>query len=150
MRIYFDACCLSRLTDDQTQSRIQQEAQAVERILQLIEENFATWIASQVLLEEVAGNRSEERRAAAQALLAMASETVKLNAAITRRAVQLQSAGYGTYDALHLATAEAADCQVLLSTDDAFIKRAARGVGKPGIPVRNPISWIKEQGFDHV
>ncbi len=55
MRIYLDACCLSRLTDDQTQSRIRQEAQAVERTLQLVEESVATWMASQVLFEEVAG-----------------------------------------------------------------------------------------------
>ena len=150
MRVYFDACCLSRLTDDQTQPRIRQEAQAVERTLQLIEDKVADWITSQALLEEVAGNPSEERKAAAEALLAMASETVKMNPAIKRRAEQLQSSGYGTYDALHLATAEASDCQVLLSTDDRFVKRADRRVGNPMIPVRNPILWLKEQGLDRI
>lgn len=33
MRIYLDACCLNRLTDDQTQRRVRQEAEAVEQIL---------------------------------------------------------------------------------------------------------------------
>ena len=36
MKIYLDACCLNRLTDDQSQSRIAEEAEAVERILRLL------------------------------------------------------------------------------------------------------------------
>jgi hypothetical protein len=33
MRVYLDACCLSRLTDDQSQARIREEAEAIERVL---------------------------------------------------------------------------------------------------------------------
>lgn len=33
MRIYLDACCLSRLTDDQSQSKIRGEAEAVAQAL---------------------------------------------------------------------------------------------------------------------
>ena len=50
------------------------------------------------------------------------------------------------FDALRLAAAESAGADVLLSIDDRLIKRAARGVGTPRIPVRNPVSWSKEQG----
>jgi hypothetical protein len=50
-------------------------------------------------------------------------------------------------DALHIAAAESARMDVLLSTDDRLIKRAARGLGNPRIPVQNPVSWIKEQGL---
>jgi hypothetical protein len=52
--------------------------------------------------------------------------------------------GYGTFDALHLATAESAGADALLSTDDRFIKRASRGVANPRIPVKNPVLWIQE------
>lgn len=60
------------------------------------------------------------------------------------RARQLEAAGYGGFDALHLACAEAAHADVLLTTDDNFVKRAARGKGKPLVPVRNPVSWLEE------
>ena len=63
------------------------------------------------------------------------------------RARELESAGYGLYDALHLAAAESAGAEVLLSTDDRFVNRAARRFGNPRIPVRNPVSWIKEQSL---
>jgi hypothetical protein len=32
VKIYFDACSLSRLTDDQMEPRIREEAEAVERV----------------------------------------------------------------------------------------------------------------------
>jgi hypothetical protein len=38
MRVYLDACCLGRLTDDQTQQRIRIEAEAVELVLALLRE----------------------------------------------------------------------------------------------------------------
>ena len=69
---------------------------------------------------------------------------MRLNASIAQRARELSSSGYGAYDALHLAAGEFAKADVLLSTDDRFIKTAARGEGNPTIIVQNPISWIKE------
>lgn len=70
---------------------------------------------------------------------------VKVHARVAQRAIELASAGYGAYDALHLAAAESVKADVLLSTDDRFVKRAARGEGNPSIPVRNPVSSVKEQ-----
>lgn len=45
------------------------------------------------------------------------------------------------------AAAESAAADVLLTTDDRFLKRTARKLGNPRIPVQNPLSWIKEQGL---
>jgi hypothetical protein len=39
------------------------------------------------------------------------------------------------------AAAESVGADVLLSTDERPIKRAARGLGAPRIQVRNPVSW---------
>ena len=100
MKIYFDACSLNRLTDDQTQLRIRQEAEA--------------------------------------------SETVEVDDPIANRAANLQVTGYGTYDALHLACAEAAKVDVALTTGDGFIRRASRRDGKPLVAVRNPLFFSKE------
>ena len=56
MRLYLDACCLNRLTDDQSQARIREEAEAVEQILRLIREGGATWVSSTVLEVEIGRN----------------------------------------------------------------------------------------------
>ena len=81
-----------------------------------------------------------------ETLLSLASTTIELDRGVAMRALELTLAGYGRYDALHLASAEAAGDVVILTTDDRMIKRAARRVGNPGIPVRNPVSWSKECG----
>ncbi len=78
-------------------------------------------------------------------MLALASATVEINDAIAGRAVALQTAGYGAYDAVHLACAEAANADVLLTTDDEFIRKASRRDGNPLVPVLNPLSWSKEK-----
>ena len=64
-----------------------------------------------------------------------------------QRANELEAVGYGAFDALHLSTAEAGNAEVLLTTDDRFIKRAARAVGSPRIRVLNPVEWLREQGL---
>ena len=117
----------------------------MERILALVQKGAAEWVASEALLDEVCRNPSAERRLEGETLLTLASETIEIGASIARRAKQLASAGYGAYDALHLAAAESAGAEVLLSTDDRFIKRVARGDGHPRVPVRNPVSWLEEQ-----
>lgn len=144
MRLYLDACCLNRLTDDQTQLRIQQEAQAVELILSSVQSGEIEWISSDALAEEIDRNPSVERRLENMALLAIASEKVEVDDRIASRAADLQIAGYAGYDALHLACAEAARADVLLTTDDAFIRKASRGLGKPLVAVLNPLFWSQE------
>jgi hypothetical protein len=51
------------------------------------------------------------------------------------RARQFQSLGYGAFDSLHLASTETGRADVLQTTNDKFIKRAARGDGNPQVPV---------------
>src|SRR5947207_1349551 len=64
---------------------------------------------------------------------------------VIARAEELEFAGYGAFDSLHLACAEASGADVLLTTDDAFVRRAARGDGSPRLPVRNPLSWVQDE-----
>ena len=75
MKVYLDACCLGRLTDDQTQRRIREEAEAVELVLGLVARGSVEWIASEALAEEIRRNPSAERRIENETLLAMASNT---------------------------------------------------------------------------
>lgn len=141
MRIYLDACCLNRLTDDQNQPRIRAEALAVERVLKRVREGTVLWISSDALIDELDRNPDSERRMGNVALLAFAAEVVVETDQVALRAEALHSVGYGVFDALHLACAEAARVDVLLTTDDSFLRKASRGDGRPRIAVRNPLSW---------
>lgn len=146
MKVYLDACCLSRLTDDQSQARIREEAEAVEHIFARVRVGMVDLISSEALEDEVRRTPIPQRRLEAETLLSLASSTADVDDAVAQRARDLAAFGYGLFDALHLAAAESAGAGVLLSTDDRLIKRAGRGLGSPRIPVRNPVSWIKEQG----
>ena len=147
MRVYLDACCLSRLTDDQSQARIREEADAVEQILAGVRRGIVQLLSSEALEEEVRRNPSIERRVEAQATVSLAVTRIDIDEAIVLRARNLAGLGYGPFDALHLAAAESGGADVLLTTDDRLLKRAARKLGDPRIPVRNPLSWIKELGL---
>ena len=129
------------------QARIREEAEAVEHILALVRVGSADLVSSEALEDEVRRAPTLERRLEAEILLTLASTTKEVDDAIAQRARDLAAFGYGLFDALHLASAESAGAEVLLSTDDRLIKRARRGLGSPRIPVRNPVSWIKEQGL---
>ena len=147
MKVYLDACCLSRLTDDQSQTRIREEAEALEQILAGVRRGTVELLSSEALDDEVRRNPSTERRVEAQTTLSLAVTSIEIDEAIAVRARNLVGLGYGPFDALHLAAAESVGADVLLTTDDRLLKRTARRLGNPRIPVRNPLSWIKEQGL---
>jgi hypothetical protein len=145
VRIYMDACCLNRLTDDQSQPRIAEEAEAVERIFGLLRAKKIEWLSSTALEAETGNNPDVERRYEVEALLSLATNTIAADNSVVLRAKELAGIGYGVFDALHLSCAEVGLAEVLLTTDDRFIKRAARAVGSPRVRVLNPIEWLREQ-----
>jgi len=66
---------------------------------------------------------------------------------LTRRIERLKAgqskAGFiGAMDALHLALAIKGGCEVLLTTDDAFLERAHKLDPIPEIRVENPARWL--------
>jgi predicted nucleic acid-binding protein len=144
MKIYLDACCLNRLTDDQNQPRIRKEAWVVEQVFKLVRDGTVQWISSDALADEIDRNPDLERKSGNVALFALASEIIAVNDQIARRARELHKVGYGVFDALHLACAEAARVDVVLTTDDSFVRKASRGDGRPRVAVRNPLSWSQE------
>jgi predicted nucleic acid-binding protein len=136
---------LNRLTDDQTQARIAEEADAVEQILRLLRAKSIVWLSSMALMSETNNNPNAERRYEIEVLMLLATETIALDVQTIHRAKELEAVGYGAFDALHLSSAESGKADVLLTTDDRFLKRAARGIGSPRVRVLNPVEWLKEQ-----
>jgi predicted nucleic acid-binding protein len=144
IRLYLDACCLSRLTDDQSQPRVREEAEAMERILDAISDGRAVWVSSTVLEIEIGHSPREDRRGETAALLVYANETVVPGAQDDVRAESLQAFGFGQADALHLACAESAGVNVFLTTDDRLLRRARRCAHLLRVRVENPVSWYRE------
>lgn len=144
MKFYFDACCVNRLTDDHSQTRIRQEAEAIEKLIGFATDNPNTWVGSVVLEAEIARNPDSDRRDDAQAILSFVSQTVKLNESIVRRSRELQDAGFTEFDAMHLASAESAGVHVFLTTDDRLLRRANRKSGRLAVRVSNPVSFLQE------
>jgi predicted nucleic acid-binding protein len=144
LRLYLDACCLNRLTDDQNQDRVRNEADAVEGILRLVREGQAAWVSSTVLEIEISRNPDADRRRDVAALLAFSNEVVVPRSRAAERAAFLQKLGFGAFDALHLASAEQGQADVLLTTDDDLLRRAGRHGNELRIRVQNPVSWYRE------
>jgi predicted nucleic acid-binding protein len=144
LRVYFDACALNRLSDDQSQPRVLAESEAVEQIMRMVIEGRVEWSGSIALHRELSRSPDHEKRHHALALLAHAGSLLEPDPAILQRANDLAMLGYGTFDALYLAFAEADYADVLITTDDRFQKKAARGAGDPLVRVMNPVSWTEE------
>ena len=101
------------------------------------------WISSEALIDEINRNPRVQRRLENAALLRLANQIIEVDQKTVGRAKDLEAAGYGAFDAMHLACAEAARVDILLTTDDGFVRKASRRDGNPRVPVRNPVSWSK-------
>jgi len=144
MKLYFDACCVNRLTDDQSQRRVAREAEAIEALVGFAAAEGNVWVGSVVLQAEISRNPDVERRADAQALLAFVKSVVTLNDQIVERARALQAGGFSGFDALHLACAESAHVEVFLTTDDRLLRTANRMQTVIAVRVFNPVSFLQE------
>ena len=144
MRLYFDACCVSRLTDNSSQERIHREAEAIEKLIGFATNDPNVWVGSSVLEAEIARNPDSDRRGDGQALLQFVEQIVKLDDIVISRARELQAAGFSEFDALHIACAERGKAEVLLTTDDRLVRRAKRKLGQLSVRVLNPVSFLEE------
>jgi predicted nucleic acid-binding protein len=144
MKIYLDACCLNRPFDDQSQARVRLEAEAISIIVDKSFRREWDWIGSEVLLYEIGQNPDLERREQVVALATQSRDVVKTTDEILRRAEKLEEAGFGSYDATHLASAESAKVDIFLTTDDRIVKIAKRNKGLFQFSVENPAIWLEE------
>lgn len=144
-RIYLDVCCLNRPFDDQTQDRIRLEAEAVLLILTHLVAGEWQWIGSEVLDFEIKQTPDPERRLRVKLLTTHVHQSIVVEQAEVARAQQLEALGFQSFDALHIACAESGGAEVLLTTDDPLLRRAARLSGQLGVRVENPLTWLKER-----
>jgi predicted nucleic acid-binding protein len=62
-----------------------------------------------------------------------------------QRGIELKMLGFGAFDALHLASAEDAEVDVFLTTDDGLLRRAGRHRDEVRVRVENPLTWLDER-----
>ncbi len=141
-KIYFDACCLNRPFDDQTQPRIYLEAQAVMTILSRCQSLTWKLISSSALIAELNQTPDFERLQNVRKLLTIAKIKVINSTFIENRAAELQKLGFSSYDATHIASAERSQADVLLTTDDRLFKKAQKNSQLINILINNPVQWL--------
>lgn len=123
LRIYLDTSVYNRPFDDQSQPRIWLESLAFSLILESIEHGDLDLIASSVIEYETSRNPYEVRRRWIHGIIAIARENRLVNEAIRIRAKELEMGGIKSLDALHVATAEAAQADYFVTCDDRLIRR---------------------------
>jgi hypothetical protein len=144
IRVYLDTCCYSRPSDDQTQLRVRLESEAILDILERAIRGEWTIIGSGAVQAELAVIRDPDRQLAAKELAGYSAEHVYLDEDRHERGKALERMGLRGYDSVHVACAEAAGADVLLTTDDALIRRARRLQHQLAVRVANPVSWLEE------
>ncbi len=141
-KIYLDVCCLNRPFDNQSQERIRLEADAVDSILRRVEANEWTSVSSEAVQDEIDNGPNLSRRSRVQENADLSKQFVVVRVEQFSRAADLRKLGFGPFDALHIACAEHAEADVLLTTDDRMLRLALRVREKLKVKVTNPITWL--------
>jgi len=146
MKLYLDVCCLNRPFDDQSQTRVRLEAEAVLSILETAQSDQIEILGSDIIDDELSQMPDDERREKVELLLTLASSQISLTSAIEQRATELQKWNITPLDALHLASAESAQADHFLTTDDNLLRRAKHAGVK--VKIENPANWLIQQTTD--
>lgn len=143
-RVYLDTSAYNRPLDDQAQSKIFLESQAVAIILQMIEAQDIELVSSSVLDYENSRNPYPLKQAAMSRYLQLANFRQEVNDAIRQRAGELEHNGIKALDALHVACAETANSDFLVTCDKGLINRCSVLT----LQVINPVDFVLETSTD--
>lgn len=136
MRLYLDLCCFNRPYDDQSQTRIRLETEAKLVIQQKIRGGECELLWSSSLDFENSRNPFEEHMYAIREWRKLAVSCVMADAEVVKLAREAMAFGISGYDALHVASAIVGKADILVTTDDRFIKRMRQfGRGRVLFPV---------------
>jgi len=141
MRVYLDNCSFNRPFDDQSQLRIQLEAEAKLFIQRKVREGGLELTWSYILDYESQANPFDERREAIQAWKKHAVIDIDETQGILAKAQILTALGLKSKDALHIACAIEMQCDYFITTDDQILNRM-KNYHK--IAVADPTAFVRE------
>ncbi|MEW6419572.1 MAG: PIN domain-containing protein [Nitrospirota bacterium] len=144
MRIYLDVCCLNRPFDDQVQDRVRLESEAVLSVLNHSKAKGWRLLNSEVIGIEISKMPENDKRQKVTILSTMLQSYISVDEDIESRAVELENLTFKPFDALHIACAEKGKADVLLTTDDAFLRKASQCKETLNVRVENPLRWLME------
>ena len=119
MRVYLDNCCYNRPFDEQTQLRVRLETVTKLAVQLLMATRVVEYVWSKALDYEISFNPFPKRRTSILWWKDGATEYVETTEEIIRRGEEIEQLGIKPKDALHLASAEKANCNVFLTTEKA-------------------------------
>jgi len=153
MIIYLDACCYSRPYDNEehlVQHSVRAEIAAIFAIVELCKKVGYKIAGSFAVTDEIGRTPQAEKL---EKVLAYYHKNVNLHiplsADISNRASGLVAQGVKEYDAYHLAYAEAAGVDFLLTTDKRFLKNCTNNklsivnVVNPSTLLPEVIKWVQ-------
>ena len=117
-------------------------------ILELAGSGALKIIGSDIIDDELSQMPDKERREKVELLLSLASSHISLTPAIERRAMELAEWNIAPLDALHLASAESAQADYFLTTDDDLFRKAGRRQAGLKVKVENPAKWLIQETTD--
>ena len=124
MRVYLDLCTIQRLFDGESQQRVREEKDALERIIELIDKGKLTLVTSFALEYESEAATDAEKREWTETVLRRASERIESSPAIQHRTIVYALGGLTTWDAAHLAAAVEARVEFFCTCDKKLFRRA--------------------------
>ena len=123
MRVYLDNCCYNRPFDEQTQLKVLLETEAKLRVQSLMRNGDIEYVWSDILSQEVFDNPFPHRREKILEWRHGAVCTVEMTTDVIADADELAEKGLKAADALHVASAAAADCDYFITTDIRLLRR---------------------------
>ena len=143
MIIYLDNCCYNRPFDDQTQERIHLESEAILMILQRRQAGIYRVVGSNILELEMERMHDAAKKQKVKELYKAADLHINYTENIKKRSKEMMVLSkIRTFDSLHIAAAEEAKADVMLTTDDKLEKMAEKLELK--VRVMNPLKFAWE------
>ena len=139
MRVYLDNCCSNRPFDEQAQLRVVLETLAKLNIQQQMRDGVLEYVWSSVLDFEISKSRFLDRSLQIMPWAKGAVINVQIDDSIRFRAKEFEANGLKAMDALHVACAEAAECDWFFTTDRGVLKKARN---LTSMRVANPVEFF--------
>ncbi len=146
MKIYLDVCCLNRPFDDQTNSIIHLESEAIIIIVSLCEKGDLELVSSEIVDYEIDNIPDKTRKNQLKLINSISRIKTILDKEIITKANYLESSGIKAFDALHIASAEKS-ADIFLTVDNKLLKKA-KMIKDLKIEINNPVSWVEKEMKD--
>jgi predicted nucleic acid-binding protein len=141
-RIYLDNCCFNRPFDDQDSLIVRLETEAKLHVQQMVKEGRLSLCWSYILDVENAANPFDQRRVEIQRWAFLSVECVEETPDILAASRDAVSKGIKPLDALHLACAQAMNCDMFLTVDKGILRKAG---AFDGIRILSPIDFVMDK-----